>query len=172
MVGENIFRKFRNFQILSFFLSKIFFCDVSNFIEIYGGIKNYKENQSSLFEETKISFEDKNLFQQNISEWSSVFLLKNELEVIGFYFSNHPLSLYPINYFRKNMILDYDDIINDINIKNTKVSGSILDIKERSNKDGKKYAFITISNIRAQFEVAIFSDTISLYKDLIKEGIW
>ena len=45
-----------------------------------------------------------------------------------------------------------------------------MDIKERSNKDGKKYAFITVSNIYSQFEMSIFSDNINLYKDLIKEG--
>ena len=38
-------------------------------------------------------------------DWSSGFLLKNELEVIGFYFSSHPVSLYPKNYFQhKNII--------------------------------------------------------------------
>ena len=36
-----------------------------------------------------------NLFEQNIAGWSSGHLLKNELEVIGFYFSNHPVSFYP-----------------------------------------------------------------------------
>ena len=37
--------------------------------------------------------------------------------------------------------------------KNVKLVGSILDIKERSNKDGKKYAFITVSNQTHQFEI-------------------
>ena len=44
----------------------------------------------TLFEEKKLSFEDKNLFNQKVTEWSTSLLLKNELEVIGFYFSNHP----------------------------------------------------------------------------------
>ena len=39
-------------------------------------------------------------FDQNIAEWSSGYLLKNELEVIGFYFSNHPLIFISSkNYF-------------------------------------------------------------------------
>ena len=53
----------------------------------------------NFFEDSKISFLDENLFEQNIDSWSAGFLLKSELEVIGFYFSNHPLSLYPKNYF-------------------------------------------------------------------------
>ena len=89
----------------------------------------------------------KNLFDQNIDLWSTGFLLKSELEVIGFYFSNHPLSLYPKNYFDQNNIVNYKDIINNSEINNAKIVGSILDIKERSNKEGKKYAFLTISTL-------------------------
>ena len=45
-----------------------------------------------------------------------------------------------------------------------------MDIKERSNKEGKKYAFLTISNIDSQFEITIFSDLLKLYNDILKEG--
>ena len=48
-----------------------------------------------LFEENEISFEDKNLFNQNYNKWSNLETLSNELEVIGFYFSDHPLNYYP-----------------------------------------------------------------------------
>ena len=144
--------------------------NVPNFIEIYGGINNKNNNQELLFEENKLSFEDKNLFNQEINDWTSSNLLKNELEVIGFYFSNHPISLFPKNFFKENQIVEYDDIINNININNAKVVGSILDIKERSNKDGRKYAFLTISNTKSQFELSIFSDTLSEFRDLLKEG--
>jgi DNA polymerase-3 subunit alpha len=146
------------------------FINVPNFVEIYGGIHNKNENQTFLFEVEKLSFEDRNIFNQDIIEWSSSDLLKNELEVLGFYFSNHPLSLYPKNYFVKNNIIDFDDIIADKNIVHSKVVGAILDIKERSNKEGKKYAFLTISNSKTQFELSIFNDKLSEFRHLIKEG--
>jgi len=50
------------------------------------------------------------------------------------------------------------------------LSGSVLDIKERSNKDGKKYAFITVSEINSQYELSIFSENLSRYRFLLKEG--
>ena len=146
------------------------FINVPNFVEIYGGIHNTKDNQKSLLEVEKLSFEDKNIFNQDIIEWSSSDLLKNELEVLGFYFSNHPLSLYPKNYFVKNNIVDFDDVIADTDIDHAKVLGAILDIKERSNKDGRKYAFLTISNSKTQFELSIFSDKLREFRHLIKEG--
>jgi len=146
------------------------FANVKNFVEIFGGTKEINTNQSSLFEDSKISFLDENLFDQNIEPWSTGFLLKSELEVIGFYFSNHPLSLYPKNYFEYNNIVNYHDIINNNEISNAKIVGSILDIKERSNKEGKKYAFLTISTLESQVELSIFNDQLSEYRSLIKEG--
>ena len=146
------------------------FLNVPNFVEIYGGSKNTIQDQSLLFEDSKISFLDSNLFIQNIKEWTSGVLLKNELEVIGFYFSNHPVSLYPRNYFEQNNILDWEEIVEDKELKNALIVGSILDIKERSNKDGKKYAFLTISTLESQIELSIFSDKLSEYRKFIKEG--
>ena len=146
------------------------FINVPNFVEIYGGIHNTNDNQTFLFEVEKLSFEDKNIFNQEIIEWSPSDLLKNELEVLGFYFSNHPLSLYPKNYFVKNNIIDFDDVIADTDINHSKVVGAILDIKERSNKEGRKYAFLTISNSKTQFELSIFSDKLREFRHLIKEG--
>ena len=55
-------------------------------------------------------------------------------------------------------------------MRNVKLVGSILDIKERSNKDGKKYAFVTVSGITNQFELTIFSDNLSKYRSFLKEG--
>ncbi|PPR44184.1 MAG: DNA polymerase III subunit alpha [Alphaproteobacteria bacterium MarineAlpha5_Bin8] len=146
------------------------FVNVKNFVEIYGGINSEKNSQSMLFEDNKLSFDDKNLFIQNIDEWSLGSLLKNELEVIGFYFSNHPISLYPKNYFKEKNIIDFEEIYADKDIHKAKLAGSILDIKERSNKEGKKYAFLTISNEKTQFELSIFSNQLSEFRSLIKEG--
>ena len=45
-----------------------------------------------------------------------------------------------------------------------------MDIKERSNKDGRKYAFVTISEISSQYELSIFSENLSKFRYLLKEG--
>ena len=146
------------------------FSNVPNFVEIYGGHKDKNNNQKMLFEDNKISFNDNNLFLQNVPEWNSVILLKNELEVVGFYFSDHPLSFYPQIYFKQNNIIDWEDLKSNLEIKNAKIVGSILDIKERSNKDGKKYAFLTVSTLESQIELSIFSEKLSQFRHLIKEG--
>ena len=58
----------------------------------------------------------------------------------------------------------------DENAKKLRLCGSVLDIKERSNKDGRKYAFITISEISSQYELSIFSENLSKFRYLLKEG--
>ena len=146
------------------------FYNVPKFVEIYGGSNFKDQNQAMLFEENKLSFDDSNLFDQQIDDWSSGFLLKNELEVIGFYFSSHPVSLYPKNYFRYNNIIEWNQIKLNEDIKSAKIVGSILDIKERSNKEGRKYAFLTVSTLESQIELTIFSDKLNDFRNLIKEG--
>tara|TARA_Y100001970_G_scaffold233177_1_gene290513 strand:+ start:5459 stop:8857 length:3399 start_codon:yes stop_codon:yes gene_type:complete len=145
------------------------FSNVPKFVNLFGS-STIKNNQSLLFEEEVISFEDKNLFDQQITDWNSGEKLKNELEVIGFYFSDHPLNHYPRKFFAFQNIISFDEVLNDENIKKIRLCGSVLDIKERSNKDGRKYAFITVSEISSQYELSIFSENLSKFRHLLKEG--
>ena len=148
--------------------SKLFF-NVPQFVNLFGS-NNNQINQNLLFEEQEISFEDKNLFNQQIPEWNSNETLKNELEVVGFYFSDHPLKHYPQKFFNLLNISSFNDIDLDQNSKKLRLCGSVLDIKERSNKDGRKYAFITVSEVNSQYELSIFSENLNKYRHLLKEG--
>jgi len=145
------------------------FTNVPKFVELFSN-ENINHNQNLLFEDEKINFEDGNLFLQNVKKWNSAELLKHELEVVGFYFSDHPLMHYPRDFYKKYSIINYNEIREDQNIKSAKIAGAVLDVKERSNKEGKKYAFITVSGHFSQFELTIFSENLSLYRNLLKEG--
>ena len=148
--------------------SKLFY-NVPQFVNLFGASSNFS-NQNLLFEEEEISFDDKNLFDQKLPLWSSGEKLKNELEVIGFYFSDHPLKHYPKKFFEIQNINYFNDVVTDESVKKLRLCGSVLDIKERSNKDGRKYAFETISEISSQYELSIFSENLSKFRYLLKEG--
>ena len=145
------------------------FSNVPQFVNLFG-TNGIKQDQNLLFEEEEISFNDKNLFEQNTPDWSSGEKLKNELEVIGFYFSDHPLRHYPSKFVELQNIEYFNEINFDESIKKIRLCGSILDIKERSNKDGRKYAFVTVSEINSQYELSIFSENLSKFRYLLKEG--
>ena len=148
--------------------SKLFH-NVHKFIDLFGGEKNL--NQDLLFEETEISFEDKNLFIQEFKAWNNLETLINELEVIGFYFSDHPLNHFPDKFFELENISKFNEHeLGETNLISFRVCGAILDIKERSNKDGRKYAFITISEKENQYELTIFSENLYNYRQYLKEG--
>ncbi len=147
--------------------SKLFY-NVPKFVELYGGEKNL--NQDLLFEEKEVSFNDKNLFNQNYKQWKNLDILSNELEVIGFYFSDHPLNYYPKLFYEIEKINKFKNIINKKDTHSVKICGAVLDIKERSNKDGKKYAFITVSEIETQYELTIFGENLYKYRPILKEG--
>ena len=142
--------------------------NVTKFVELYGSEKI--QNQHMLFEEREVTFEDKNLFYQKYKKWNDLETLTNELEVIGFYFSDHPLNYFPKLFFETQKINDFNDTINQIDINSMKVCGAVLDIKERSNKDGRKYAFITVSETETQYELTIFGENLYKYRPLLKEG--
>ncbi len=148
--------------------SKLFY-NVPQFVNLFGSNNNLS-NQNLLFEEEEISFDDKNLFDQKLPLWSSGEKLKNELEVVGFYFSDHPLKHYPKKFFEIQNINYFNDVVTDESVKKLRLCGSVLDIKERSNKDGRKYAFVTISEISSQYELSIFSENLSKFRYLLKEG--
>jgi DNA polymerase III subunit alpha len=148
--------------------SKLFY-NVPQFVNLFGSSNNLS-NQNLLFEEEEISFDDKNLFDQKLPLWSSSEKLKNELEVVGFYFSDHPLKHYPKKFFELQNINYFNDVVKDENVNKLRFCGSVLDIKERSNKDGRKYAFVTISEISSQYELSIFSENLNKYRYLLKEG--
>ena len=148
--------------------SKLFY-NVPQFVNLFGASSNFS-NQNLLFEEEEISFDDKNLFNQKLPLWGSSEKLKNELEVVGFYFSDHPLKHYPNKFFDLQNINYFNDVAVNDDIKKLRLCGSVLDIKERSNKDGRKYAFVTISEISSQYELSIFSENLSKFRYLLKEG--
>jgi DNA polymerase III subunit alpha len=148
--------------------SKLFY-NVPKFVNLFGSNNNLS-NQNLLFKEEEISFDDKNLFDQKLPVWSSDEKLKNELEVVGFYFSDHPLRHYPKKFFEIQNINYFNEVVADESIKKLRLCGSVLDIKERSNKDGRKYAFVTISEISSQYELSIFSENLSKFRYLLKEG--
>ena len=135
--------------------------NVIKFVDLYGAEKDL--NQDMLFEDNEISFDDKKIFNQNYKNLKNSEILSNELDVIGFYFSDHPLNHYPKKFFDLENIKSFKDYTENNNNDNSiKVCGAILDIKERSNKDGKKYAFITVSEISYQFELTILVKIIQI----------
>ncbi|PPR41558.1 MAG: DNA polymerase III subunit alpha [Alphaproteobacteria bacterium MarineAlpha5_Bin12] len=143
------------------------FNNVEKLIKIANNI-NKNKLQSSLFNEDQ-NIENFDNILEKFDDWKDSKKLQYELDAIGFYFSKHPLSFYSKELFNILNISSLEDINNN-NLAKAIIVGSILDIQERTSKDGNKYAFITISDENNQYDLTIFGDSFNNNKKYIKEG--
>ena len=100
-------------------------------------------------------------------EYTSDELTEKELNVFNLYLSNHPVTKYKKNY---------DNIVDASNIKDyfdKKINLVVLidRIKVINTKNGKKMAFITVSDEYDTIDVIVFPNEINLINDLKNNDI-
>ncbi len=130
-------------------------------------------NQASLFDmknDNAILKDDGILTEY--SPWSNLEKLNNELKVMGFYISSHPLESYK-KYYNKLQIKGFSELESyfEKNPSTTcNIAGVLLDSKIKIAKSGNKFAFITLSDTSATFETVMFSDVLFANRELLKSG--
>ena len=132
-------------------------------------LSNGSENkQVSVFQNKKKKIELKENY--SVKKWSIIEELNKELDVIGFYLTNHPISIYQTSLLKHN-------ITSSKNLSNLSeealfitLAGILIDKKERSSKKGDKIIFLRLTDIDGTFEVTLFSDVYEKYKDSISIG--
>ncbi len=125
-------------------------------------------NQNNLFggegEVTSVNFD-----WPDMPDWPAMDKLKYEFDAIGFYLSAHPLDSY-------DTILNGLDItpsaaiasrVADGDLSRMKLAGVVTSIKERTSARGNKYAFATLSDATGVYEVTLFSDVLTVARDLL-----
>ena len=131
---------------------------IINFISKYHKSKN--ENQVSLFSEDSLSIRTPKLI--NADRWDKDFCLKYEKELLGLYLSENPLYKHE---------MDLKELINPKIIKSKFIplGGIINDIQYRYDKNGNKWALITLDTLQSSYQLYIFNDNFLKYENLIKE---
>jgi len=95
-----------------------------------------------------------------------------EFQIIGFYFSGHPLAVYKDNLISNN-VRDYMSIYNSKELQNSKnilVAGTLLAKKERRSARGNAYAFLNFSDTTSNYEGIIFEANLRKYRDMLIVG--
>ena len=155
--------------------------------------KGKANGQLSLFDTEELKNEEAlKISYPNIPEFSKDVLLRNEREIIGMYFSGHPLDDYVDMFkdfnFTSDMIdseeesefIEEDEDGESSNFyeaeskvqdgQNVVGGGIIADVKNmRSKSSGKSMAIITIEDLYGTFEVMIFPKIYEKYRDLIEK---
>ena len=140
--------------------------------EIVKAIKDFNiktdSNQGDIFGNTG-SFEFDFL---KTEKWSEATKLIKEFQIVGFYFSGHPLAAYTNNLINNN-VREYMTILKSKEIQNSKnilVAGTLLAKKEKRSARGNAYAFLNFSDTSSIYEGIIFEANLRKYRDMLIVG--
>ena len=104
----------------------------------------------------------------SVPMWSNDLKLQKEFSSIGFYLTGHPLEDYKDLIERKG-IISYQKLTEISDIK-CKIAGTISYVMERRSRNGKRFAFVGLTDEDGPFEVTIFSNLLSRVREIIIPG--
>jgi len=120
----------------------------------------------------------KSLFSQDITtpqvqlshqdDWPMAEKLKREYESIGFYLSSHPLKAYS-GLLARHRVIPMKEA-SGFYEQTISMAGVLIAVQERLSKKGQKFAFITLSDVTGDFEVALFAEVFLKYRNLLTPG--
>ena len=143
------------------------FNSIPNFITKSKNIfENKSANQIDLFGENE-NQEDEII--SHTRDWNFEERLSKEFEAVGFFISDHPLNQYK-EVFSDYNIIDYQTFNNNDDLKDTNIAATLLKIQERKTAKGNAYAVLKLTDLNSVFELFIFSDTLELNREILKEG--
>ncbi|MEE4312639.1 MAG: DNA polymerase III subunit alpha [candidate division KSB1 bacterium] len=103
----------------------------------------------------------------DVAEWTENEVLQNEKDMLGFYFSGHPLSKFEseVRMFSTTDVCDLHSLKDGSLVR---VGGTITQVKKHIDKKDREMAFITIEDFTGSAEILAFSDAYSKYQYLIE----
>ncbi|MCB2113000.1 MAG: DNA polymerase III subunit alpha [Parvularculaceae bacterium] len=108
-----------------------------------------------------------------VDDWPPMERLNEERAALGFYFSGHPLDDYAVE-LRRLKASSVNEAIETVK-SGARFSGRIAAVvravRMRRSKAGKPFAFVECSDATGEFEIAVFSDVLSVARDLLEPGM-
>ncbi|GAJ45883.1 DNA polymerase III subunit alpha [Holospora elegans E1] len=121
--------------------------------------------------DTLFPTEISSLCLQSSPAWGNFETLEYERQAFGFYLNSHPLTLFLQN--SPDVVRSQDMEKMSLYIRKNqsfRMCGMVMAVKEKVSKGGKKYAFITLSDGEGNYEITLFSDLLTKYRDLLTPG--
>ena len=95
--------------------------------------------------------------------------MSKEFEAVGFFISDHPLNQFK-EVFNDYNIHDYQSFSINDDLKESNIAATLLKIQERKTAKGNAYAVLKLTDLTSVFELFIFSDTLELNREILREG--
>ena len=105
-------------------------------------------------------------------DWSALDRLQQEFAALGFYLSSHPLDAYGKSLARVGVVRfgDLPDRLAAGGSTRFKLAGIVISRKERSSAEGRRFAFVQMSDATGTFEVTLFSEVLAQARELLESG--
>jgi len=112
---------------------------------------------------------------QDYEEWTPLERLRQEFQALGFYLSAHPLEAYEDTLSHMGLMKSADLLEKAKSGAfggegGCQLAGVVITKQERASKTGQKFAFVQFSDPSGMFEVAVFSEMLSQYRDVLTPG--
>ncbi|MCY4315336.1 MAG: DNA polymerase III subunit alpha [Roseovarius sp.] len=136
-----------------------------------GAVHRQREsNQESLFGESGDDLPEPRLAQ--VDDWNHVEKLREEYRAVGFYLSGHPLEEHETALKRMDVktIGEVAELTRSGNLQKCQMAGVVASIQERKSSQGKRFAFIQLSDQSGGYEVTMFSEALENSRDLLEVG--
>ena len=103
--------------------------------------------------------------------WPEAERLQREHAAIGFYFSAHPLDEYRplLAKMRVQMWAEFERSVKGGSAFG-RLAGTVTSRQERKTRTGNKMGILRLSDPTGQYEAVLFSEGLSLYRDLLEPG--
>ncbi len=101
-------------------------------------------------------------------DWTVQEKRAEELDIVGYFLSGHPLNEYA-DILKKQQVISYTDLIeNKLNI--AFLAGYLMKIKVSKSKNGSMFANLSFYDNASVFNIVLFADNFFKFKDIIEEG--
>jgi DNA polymerase-3 subunit alpha len=104
-----------------------------------------------------------------IDDWLQIERLQQEMDAIGLYISAHPLDDYR-GALERLGVVSPDTLTAAAAGSRPKVAGVVVRKQERTSAKGNRFAFVQLSGIDGEFEIVLFSETLSSSRELLDSG--
>ena len=105
-------------------------------------------------------------------EWSSVYALNQEKEMVGVYISGHPLDDFKleIDNFCNTTFSQYNSNIESLKGKEISFAGIVSEAAERMSKKGNHFGILTVEDYSDAGKFFLFGDTYLKFRRFLVEG--
>jgi DNA polymerase-3 subunit alpha len=105
-------------------------------------------------------------------DWSALDRLQQEFAALGFYLSSHPLDAYGKSLARVGVVrfAELQERLAAGGSTRYRLAGIVIGKKERSSSEGRRFAFVQMSDATGTFEVTVFSEVLAQSRELLDSG--